>query len=422
MSKLEDFKIVDGTLVEYTGHDEHIEIPEGVISIADSAFANNKTARSIFIPSTTIGLPASTIKGSFGEGCALEAIYVSEDNPVLSSKDGVLFNKTQDTLYEYPPHRQAETYDVPDGVKKISEGAFSYTTNLKEINIPESTVSLGYTAQAFSKSFLLEKINISPENPAYSSIDGVLFNKAQTALIKFPQGKDCSCYAIPEGVIEVGPYSFADSRLNAVVFPKTIKTVGDFAFVYTDKLSVVAALENAESIKSSAFDHSAVSREPNNWRDGVLYISNCAISAKPELMAGCKIAYDTKVIADGAFIGTKINGEVMLPETLTTIGRNAFMYQPIISRITIPKSVENVGDWAFAGVGGQILAPSQEMKDKIIESHQGIDIDVIYPPTLGIDFLNDEKISPSGDEPNDRGDRDDRDDRLGSSSSSDDRY
>jgi len=72
-------------------------------------------------------------------------------------------------------------------------------------------------------------INVDSENPNYSSLSGVLFNKGQTTLIQYPGGKPGS-YTVPNSVTNIGVISFYNSRLTGITIPSSVTTIGDNAF------------------------------------------------------------------------------------------------------------------------------------------------------------------------------------------------
>ncbi|MDE7120982.1 MAG: leucine-rich repeat domain-containing protein, partial [Oscillospiraceae bacterium] len=95
---------------------DSVEIPAEldnlpVTEIAESAFAKCTALQKIFIPEsvTTIG------QNAFSLGIA--EIEVFGDNPVFSSSDGVLFDKEQKILIEYPDCHPRTNYTVPDSVE-----------------------------------------------------------------------------------------------------------------------------------------------------------------------------------------------------------------------------------------------------------------------------------------------------------------
>ena len=66
-------------------------------------------------------------------------------------------------------------------------------------------------------------------NPAYSSVAGVLFDKNQTTLIQYPGGKAGS-YTIPDSVTSIGGAAFACCSLTSVTIPDSVTSIGELAF------------------------------------------------------------------------------------------------------------------------------------------------------------------------------------------------
>jgi hypothetical protein len=93
-----------------------------------------------------------------------------------------------------------------NSVTAIGSGAFSWSVDLSSVTIPASVTSIGQ--QAFSGSYSLTNVTVDPANAVYSSIDGVLFSKAQTSLIRYGAGRNGD-YLIPDGVTTIGRSAFS---------------------------------------------------------------------------------------------------------------------------------------------------------------------------------------------------------------------
>ena len=87
---------------------------------------------------------------------------------------------------------------IPNSVTSIGGGAF-YGPSYKDLNsvtIPSSVTSIG--TYAFLRG--LSSINVDEGNQAFTSVDGVLFNKDMSKLIAYPANKEDASYIIPNSV------------------------------------------------------------------------------------------------------------------------------------------------------------------------------------------------------------------------------
>jgi len=222
-------------------------IDDGVTHIGRNAFAGLSGITSVFIPNSVkyigheafagcTGLATVTVTksvayigaGAFG-GPGLMSINVYESNPAYSSLDGVLFNKAKDTLIVYPCGKQGP-YTIPKGVVSIEKFAgsqFSGCTGLTSITIPASVANIA--EKTFGPG--LTYITVHEDNPAYSSLGGVLFNKAKDTLKEYPAGREYP-YTIPDGVKHIGARAFSGAAgLTSVTLPKSVASIGFGAFM-----------------------------------------------------------------------------------------------------------------------------------------------------------------------------------------------
>jgi hypothetical protein len=122
--------------------------------------------------------------GSNFSGCEnLTSITVSPHNRRYSDIVGVLFNKTQKELIQYPAKKSQTDYIIPKGVTNIGEWAFSGCKNLRSIVIPESVTSIG--GWAFHECKSLKNIEVKWNTPI--KIDTKIFDEEDITL-HVPEG------------------------------------------------------------------------------------------------------------------------------------------------------------------------------------------------------------------------------------------
>ena len=119
-----------------------VTIPDSVESIDDYAFRSCTSLAGV-----TIGSGVTSIGNNAFLGCSALASYtVSEENPVFSTRDGVLFNKDQTTLVCYPSGNTRTTYTIPVGVTIVGNSAFRSAAKLTSVTIPKSVTAIGDSA------------------------------------------------------------------------------------------------------------------------------------------------------------------------------------------------------------------------------------------------------------------------------------
>lgn len=138
-------------------------------------------------------------------------------------------------------------------VTYIMARAFTPCTNLTSVTIPEGVTEINRLA--FDCCNQLRGLHVAPRNSAYGSVDGVLLNKSQTALIRCPVAKAGS-YAVPKTVTNVCALAFTYcTRLTNVAIPGSVTTIGYGAFESCSGLRSVTLAEGLSNIEDNAFAH-----------------------------------------------------------------------------------------------------------------------------------------------------------------------
>jgi len=105
------------------------------------------------------------------------------------------------------------TVVIGDGVKSIGDDAFRSCRKLTQIGIPPSVGGIG--SGVFDGCVNLTRIAVDPANQFYSSVDGVLFDKGMTVLVRCPEGRAGNC-VVPASVSEITGSAFKNCRLDHI--------------------------------------------------------------------------------------------------------------------------------------------------------------------------------------------------------------
>ena len=259
---------------------------------------------------------------------------------------------------------------LPATVTEIGSMAFWNCINLKTITIPKGVTKIG--EEAFRACSFLEQINVDKNNKAFSSSNGILYNKNKTEVIKCPQAmkeikiaksvtkigvsafENCrylKSITIPNKVTCIDDFAFSEcAKLSQISIPNTVTRIGAFALYGCSKLSKITIPKSVTSIGSYAFAGTAYEANDKNWKDDLLYIGDCLVEAL-STSSTCNIKSGTRVIADAAFEYSDMK-KVVIPESVTHIGVNAFISCPSMKSITIPSGVKSIGIGAFVDCTG----------------------------------------------------------------------
>jgi len=140
---------------------------------------------------------------------------------------------------------------IGNSVITIGDHAFYSCTSLASVTIPSGVTTIGNDAFEYCDS--LTAITVDVNNPAYSSLNGVLFNKNQTVLVAYPPGAAGS-YTVPNSVISIGTNAFASCvTLTSVTIPTSVTTIGNYAFTGCTSLVNLTLSNGLTTIGNYAF-------------------------------------------------------------------------------------------------------------------------------------------------------------------------
>ncbi|GHV67419.1 hypothetical protein FACS1894199_12870 [Bacteroidia bacterium] len=234
---------------------KQLTIGDSVTSIPPDAFSGCSGITEINIGSGLTNVTELPISNS-----GLTAINVDAANTAYSSADGVLFNKNKTTLVRCPAGKQG-TYSIPNSVTTISASAFNGCIGITELNIGSGLTDV--TELPIPNSGLTT-INVDAANTAYSSADGVLFNKDTTTLVKCPAGKQGTTYSIPNPVttIEQSAFYGCSGLTGALTLPAGLTSIGNNAFYGCGFSSIVNHNPTPVSINANVFSATTKSTCP----------------------------------------------------------------------------------------------------------------------------------------------------------------
>ena len=359
----------EGLKGEYT-------VPEGTVSVNDTAFKNKICLTKINIPSTVKNLGNEPFKGC----SALENINVNTNNLNYSSDNGALLTKDRDSVIDYPDAKGG-SYNIPTTVRRIEKYAFADSA-LESVVIPDSVTEIGYGA--FTECAALADIDIADnvefiEAQAFSGTayysnlnnweNGILYVGKYLIDVRYsPLGGDNYISApvdIRENTRVIADEAFADSVIGAqadfdIVIPNNVVTIGDHAFeslvsshmihiiVPASVINLGTGIFKADELAGTSYTRSAL--------ESVTFLGDVK-NVDENMFDGCQILKTVKFlgnvgnIENRAFSNLPYLDEVSFSKSVGQIGGQAFINCESLTSVMIPDSVVDIGDYAFGYTG-----------------------------------------------------------------------
>ena len=321
-----------------------VTISDGVTSIGDQAFYGCSALTQVTIPNsvTNIGYGAfedcyALTQVTIPDGVTSIGYYAFEGTALYNNAD----NWTNNVLYIDNCLIKAKkelsgSYEIATGTRVIADGAFHWCSALTQVTIPGSVTSIGNDAFGFCSA--LKQVTIPG---SVTSIGDQAFYgcSALTQVI------------IPESVTSIGSSAFSYcSALTQVIIPESVTSIGNSAFYNCSALTQVTW--NVINCADFSYSNSPFYNSPNittfTFGEQVEHIPAYLCYGMGKLTQ-VTIPNSVTSIGDDAFQNCSALTQVTIGNGVTSIGDLAFYNCSALTQVTIPNSVTSIGHYAFYG-------------------------------------------------------------------------
>ena len=231
---------------------------------------------------------------------------------------------------------------IPDGVTTIEESAFYNCSALTSIAIPDSVTVIGDSA--FSDCRALESVMIG--NSVTRIEDWAFYNCSKLRYV-----------AIPDSVAYIGNNAFlACASLESISIGRGLSDMGAYnPFSRCSALHSITVSDENESY--SSVNGLLLSKDGSSVYTGVngdVVIPDGVTSIEMYAFYGCNALMSVTMpngvasIGEAAFFGCEGLSCVDIPDSVTSIGRCAFEWCSGLSEVSIPANVTSLGEYVFA--------------------------------------------------------------------------
>ena len=349
---------------------QSVTIPNSVTSIGDKAFNDCKSLQSITIPNSV----KSIGDGAFRECDSLQSITIP--NSVTSIGEGafstcvslqsVTIPNSVKSIgnYAFRNCESLQSVTIPNSVTSIEDHAFSGCESHQSVTIPNSVKSIG--KEAFSGCVSLQSITIP--NSVTKIEDDAFWGCKSLQIVTIPNSvksigkkafsgcKSLESITIPNSVTSIGDDAFYLCKsLQSVTIPNSVTSIGDGTFCWCESLQSVTIPNSVRNIGNHAFFGCNICFFICNstyFQNDDICLFNKDKTAIVSRIKDCVnyiIPNSVTSIGDDAFSGCESLQSVTIPNSVTSIGYEAFSRCTSLQCVTIPNSVKSIGIGAFSG-------------------------------------------------------------------------
>lgn len=221
---------------------------------------------------------------------------------------------------------------LSDGVTTLGDSTFYGCQGLTEIVLPKTVAEIG--KGVFSDCLNLSRIDVDGDNQAYSSVDGILFDKSQSTMICCPLAKEGN-YVIPSTVTVINAFAFSGcTNMTSVVIPASVSRIETHPFMGCTRLANIWVDEGNQYFTAE---------------DGVLFNKSKTevISCSAYTAGAYAIPVGVERIGSYAFAKCSNLEEVLIPESVTSMGERAFMECAGLKKVIIEPGITEISEFAF---------------------------------------------------------------------------
>ncbi|MGG1616262.1 leucine-rich repeat protein [Paenibacillus sp. NRS-1781] len=327
-----------------------INIPNNVTEIGDHAFYLTTSLKEIKLPGNLNDIGRAAFSSSGIRSVEIpDSVTSIGDEAFWGSR--IASVKLGSGLLTIGQRGFAETLIssivIPDNVTTLAYSAFAENGKLSSVTIGKGLTEMGPQVFDSTESSSLKNIEVSVGNTAFSSQDGVLFNKDKTTLVRYPAGHGRDAYTVPDSVTQIEDYAFhVAAHLSSITLTDGLQSIGQQAFDSSVSLLSLTIPDSVKTIRKAAFTHSD-KLEKVKLGDGVEELGAYAFAYNFKLTS-IDLGKGVKKIGDYAFQYNSSLVEITFPDQVQSLGSNVLGNSERLSIVNIGKGVTSIGGNPFA--------------------------------------------------------------------------